>query len=57
MLIGVDDQHVVVVEQASKGWTRHGEDGEKCAIANDSVSKSLTERLGGVASRAERTVE
>ena len=29
MLVGTDNQHVVVVEQAKHRWTRQGEDGEK----------------------------
>jgi hypothetical protein len=45
MLIGIDDQHVVVVEQAKEGWTLHAQDGEKRGIASTSVSGFLSERL------------
>jgi len=47
MLVGIDNQHVVVVEQAKHRWTRQGEDGKKHAIASPSVSKFLAERLAG----------
>ncbi|MGH3633664.1 MAG: hypothetical protein ACRDTS_06145 [Mycobacterium sp.] len=47
MLIGTDSEHFVVVEHAKHRWTRHTEDGGKCAIAHPSVSKFLEERLSG----------
>ena len=42
-LIGVDEQHVVVVEQAKEGWLLKTED-EKKTLANSAVSKFLDER-------------
>ena len=46
MLIGADEQHEVVVEQAKEGWTLHAQDGEKHGIANSSMSGFLSECLG-----------
>jgi hypothetical protein len=51
MLIGVDTQHVVVVEQEKQSWTRQGEDGENYAIASPAVSKFLDERRAGPETR------
>jgi superfamily II DNA or RNA helicase len=45
MLIGIDDQHVVVVEQAKEGWTLHAQDGEKHGIASSSAAGFLSERI------------
>jgi hypothetical protein len=45
MLIGIDSQHVVVVEHAKHRWTRQGQSGEKLPVASPSVASFLTERL------------
>ena len=47
MLIGIDSLHVVVVEQAKQSWTRHGDNGENCLIANPSVARFLSQRITG----------
>ncbi|MGB5796479.1 MAG: SNF2-related protein [Mycolicibacter algericus] len=47
MLIGSDAHSVVVVEYTKKHWNRHAGNGEKCAVANPSVSRFLHARLAG----------
>jgi hypothetical protein len=45
MLIGVDEHHVVVVEQTKGQWMLHGED-DRTPVASSVVSEFLTESLG-----------
>jgi hypothetical protein len=47
MLIGVDEHHVVVVEETKDQWMRHTEDDQKAPVASSVVAKYLTEALGG----------
>jgi len=47
MLIGTDDEHVVVVERSKKSWIRHREDGQNQPLANPSLTSYLVERLSG----------
>jgi superfamily II DNA or RNA helicase len=52
MLIGTDDKHVVVVEQAKKSWARIDENGEKHLLPNPSLAGFLNERMSGRAENA-----
>jgi hypothetical protein len=53
MLIGTDDKHVVVVEQAKKSWVRHDENGEKHLLPNPSLGSFLGERMSGSATKGD----